>query len=248
LSATLGSIVVAVLLPSAPMGAETRTWSVSGNLQVAELTDGVWVHISWGTLSDGTRFPSNGLIVRDGEELVLVDTAWGVEATEELLDWTETALGLPVTKAVITHFHDDRLGGSPILASRGIPFYSLPLTRRLAVDDEVPLPEALPDLKVGESFAVGALEVFYPGPGHAPDNLVIWVADARVIFGGCSVRAAQTSSLGNTADADLAHWPQAIRNIQTRYPTAVYVVPGHGIVGDRSLLAHTLSLFDERQP
>lgn len=247
-SASLGRLgrVTAALTLSAAFAAQAQTWVVSENLEVATVADGVWVHTSWGTLTDGSRFPSNGLIVRDHAGLTLVDTAWGIEPTDELLQWTESALGARITRALITHHHDDRLSGAPALAARGIPFYGVPLTRRLVVDAGMPLPESLGELRTGEAMETGVLEVFYPGPGHAADNLVVWVPSARVLFGGCAIRAAQTTALGNTADADLVHWPEAIRSIQARYPSVVHVVPGHGPVGDRSLLSHTLGLLEAR--
>ena len=43
----------------------------SRDLQVSELRPGVWIHTSWQVLADGTRFPSNGLIVREGDHLRL---------------------------------------------------------------------------------------------------------------------------------------------------------------------------------
>ena len=32
------------------------------------------------------------------------------------------------------------------------------------------------------------MEVFYPGPGHAPDNVVVWVGRERLLFGGCLLK------------------------------------------------------------
>jgi glyoxylase-like metal-dependent hydrolase (beta-lactamase superfamily II) len=215
------------------------------DLQVVALAPEVWLHTSWRPLPGGDRLPSNGLIVRDGGRVFLVDTAWGVPLTERLLAWIDRELRLPVGGAVITHFHDDRMGGTPVLAARGIPFVGLALTRTLGATAGVPVPAALPGLDTGAPVGVGPLEVFYPGPGHTRDNLVVWVAKARVLFGGCAVRPLSTSSLGNRADADVAAWPAAIRSMQARYGAAAIVVPSHGDPGDAGLLAHTLALFDK---
>jgi len=38
------------------------------------------------------RFPSNGFIVRDRDHLFLVDTAWSVPLTQELLGWIDDEL------------------------------------------------------------------------------------------------------------------------------------------------------------
>jgi glyoxylase-like metal-dependent hydrolase (beta-lactamase superfamily II) len=77
---------------------------------------------------------------------------------------------------------------------------------------------------------------------------VVWVPEAKVLFGGCAVREAATSSAGNTADADMASWPEAIRRVRARYPEAEVVVPGHGEPGDAELLDHTIELLETGPP
>ena len=240
------TLALAACRPPAPdtTPATPRSWTVSPDLQIAELRPGVWLHTSWQALSDGARFPSNGLIVREGDRLVLVDTAWGEDRTGELLEWIDSTLRLPVARALITHSHDDRLGGASWLVKRGIPFYAHPLTRQLAAEQGLPLPEALEGLtEAGGTARIGAAEVFYPGPAHARDNVVVWLPESGVLFGTCAVRAAGTTSLGNVADADVPAWPAAIRRTLERYGNAQVVVPGHGQPGGAELLRHTLTLF-----
>jgi glyoxylase-like metal-dependent hydrolase (beta-lactamase superfamily II) len=80
-------------------------------------------------------------------------------------------------------------------------------------------------------------------PGHAPDNIVVWFPDQRILFGGCLIKSASADGLGFTGDADLATWPEAVRRVAARYhPTLV--VPGHGplALGDAPL-RHTLDLL-----
>ena len=40
-----------------------------------------------------------------------------------------------------------------------------------------------------------SIEAFYPGPGHSPDNIVVWIPEARVLFGGCLVKSAGAKGL-----------------------------------------------------
>jgi glyoxylase-like metal-dependent hydrolase (beta-lactamase superfamily II) len=238
-------ILLAILALVMGIGnALAKEWQVSEQLTVTEIADGVWVHTSWHTFPSGVRFPGNGLLVRDGAELVLVDTGWGIEATEELLDWIETTLALPVRQAIITHFHEDSLGGAAALAERGIPFAGHPLTRALAAGRGVPLPQPLPLLNAGDAVVIGELEVYYPGPAHSLDNLFVWVPRAAVLFGTCAIRTPGIAGRGNVADADVEHWPEAVRRAMKRYPQVRIVVPGHGEPGDASLLAYTIELFE----
>lgn len=90
---------------------------------------------------------------------------------------------------------------------------------------------------------LGPLEIFYPGAAHAPDNVVVWIPAARVLFGGCAVRPGDSSSPGNTDDADIENWPTAIEKVLARYSMAEVVVPGHGAPGGPELLMHTIGIF-----
>lgn len=217
---------------------------VARNVEVTALAPGVWLHTSWYTYPGGARFPSNGLLVREGDQLLLIDTAWGEHLTEQLLDWVEVHLQMPVSKAIITHSHHDRIGGSAALERRGIQVLAHPLTRRFALEQGLPVPDTLEAIAgVGNVAVVGSVEVFFPGPGHTRDNIMVWLGEQEILFGGCAVRSASAQSLGNVAHADTVAWPQAIERALERYEAVKRVIPGHGPVGGRELLEHTRSLF-----
>jgi metallo-beta-lactamase class B VIM len=216
---------------------------VTPDLQVTEIAEGVWMHTSWRALADGTRFPSNGLLLRDGEALLLIDTAWGEEPTADLLQWIDATLRRRVSAAVATHFHDDRMGGAAVLAARRIPLHAHPLTRELAQgSEEVAFIEGL--RAPGSAVRFGPVELFYPGPAHTRDNIVVWLPRQRILFGGCAVRALSTRSAGNTTDADVAAWPRSIERVLRAYPSAKLVVPGHGEAGGPALLGHTIEVLE----
>ena len=65
-----------------------------GEVRLREIADGVWVHVATQEL-DGTVYPSNGLVVRDGDGLLLIDPAWGAENTAALLAAIEDQIRLP---------------------------------------------------------------------------------------------------------------------------------------------------------
>lgn len=214
-------------------------------VQVTPLQPGLWMHTSYNTF-DGVLYPSNGLIVKEGGHLVLLDSAWGAGATEELLTWINEEIDLPVARALSTHFHDDRTGGVEVLKAAGIEVWSHSMTRRLSAEEGNPVPpNALAGLRQPGSIAnFGSLEVLYPGAGHARDNVMVWLPEQKLLYGGCAVRELATDHLGNTADADLDHWPKAIRHAQARYPDAETVIPGHGEPGGPELLEHMHELFE----
>jgi hypothetical protein len=55
----------------------------------------------------------------------------------------------------------------------------------------------------------------------------------------------EAKDLGFTGDADLAHWPEAVRRVAARYQTRHYpIVPGHGAVDTTSgVFQHTIDLL-----
>jgi len=238
------ALIVGCQTPHQATGGEPAARSLP-TLQMQRLATGVWMHTSYNTF-DGVVYPSNGLIVREGDHLVLLDSAWGADATEELLAWIDEEIGLPVDRALSTHFHDDRTGGVAVLEAAGIDVWSHPMTQRLSAEEGNPVPpNALPGIEEpGATTRFGIVEVLYPGGGHARDNIMVWLPEQKILYGGCAVRELATDSLGNTADADLASWPKAIRRAQTHCPDARLVIPGHGKPGGPQLLEHMHELFE----
>ena len=218
----------------------------AADLSLRLLKPGLWIHTSHHTFTDGTRYPSNGLVVREDDGLVLIDPAWGAAATTELLSLIKHDIGLPIKRAYATHFHGDRTAGVDILAAAGIDVFTHPLTQKLSRENGNPVPQnALMALdKPGASVVMGQVEVFFPGHGHAPDNIMLWLPEHRVLYGGCAIRELSTDSLGNTEDADLASWKNAVQRAQTRYPQVETVVPGHGDSAGPETLSHMLKLFE----
>ena len=217
-----------------------------GEVRLRPLRDGVWAYVVTREIRRDLVYPSNGLVVRDGDGLLLVDPAWGGATTAALLAAIDAEIGLPVRRSVSTHFHSDRVAGVDTLRAAGVETYGTPLTRRLAGAAGNEVPEfALDGLDVpGSAVQLGPVEVFYPGAGHAEDNLVVAVPGAGVLFGGCAVHEASRTTPGNVADADLAAWPVSLRRVQARYPEVEVVIPGHGLPGGPDLLDTSIALVE----
>lgn len=205
----------------------------------------VWVHTTNYALPGQSPISSNGLVVLDGEDVILVDGAWGELATVALLEAVKIETGKPVTKMVITHHHADKIAGVDAAERLGIQVFTHPDTPTLAARKGFAVPNtSVAGLKDPKSRTkAGAVEIAFPGAGHAPDNLVVYVPAVGVLYGGCAVRGAETQTLGNTEDADLTAWPETLRWVKAVYKDAKIVVPGHGKGGDISLPDHTLKLL-----
>jgi len=229
-------------VPPPPDPAPEGAIALRSDVFVERLAPGVWRHVSYRYFPGAIA--SNGLIVRGSGHVLVVDTAWNPEQTALILDWVEAEVGA-VDGLVVTHAHDDRIGGLAEFARRGIPTYALEQTARLAADGGRPridYVEASPFSL--EAFGLEG-ELFHPGAGHTIDNATVWLAESRTLVGGCLVRALDAVSMGNTAEADLEHWPATIAVLEQRYPQARLVLPGHGEPGGPELLAHTRELLGD---
>jgi glyoxylase-like metal-dependent hydrolase (beta-lactamase superfamily II) len=236
---------------------------IGDDLYVRELQDGVIV------VTHEFPWSSNSLVVEMADSsLVMVDTPYTPAATQVLLDWLNTRFGARSITAINTHFHVDRLGGNSALIAAGIPVYGSDLTAQLlaergeqsralllswlsgaenqrfyAAHQAIPYtaPDHLFELKAGLELQWGneIVQVVFPGAAHSPDNVVVYFPARKLLFGGCLILTG--SQIGNTADADLAAWPEAMRRIAS-FDLEV-LIPGHGDRFDPALIDHTLDLL-----
>ena len=215
----------------------------SSYVELYKVKNNIWVHTTYSDYN-GKRTASNGLVVDASDGLVLIDTPWNNEQTKELIKLTKSRFKKDFSLAIITHAHEDRIGGIDALLEKNIDVRSTSLTAQLAekagYSKPVPLLDSEPNIKVG---AV-AVEVFYPGEGHSPDNIVVWIPQYKVLFGGCLIKALDSKGLGGTTDANADQWPSSVKKVLARYSDAEVVIPGHGKWGGIELVEHTLELMN----
>ena len=212
-------------------------------VKITPLTSDIYVHTSYKMLG-GVPFPSNGLIVNTSEGVVLIDTGWGDKPTKEILNWIRKNLKQPVVYCLLTHSHDDRLGGIRTMQKKNIRVLSTRPTATKAIKTGFPSPEGI--LPADTTFKIGntRIRTYYPGPGHSHENITVWFPEEKVLFGGCLVKSTQATDLGNVADANLAQWPLAIRRLESMFSDMEYVIPGHQSWNSTHALQHTLDLLN----
>ena len=234
--------------PEAPGRTEPPAPTEVPGIAIAPLAENVWLHTSYHELPGIGPFPSHGLLVKAGGTLYLIDTAWSETQTRELLALAEKQLSMRVEVAVVTHAHGDKMGGMGALHAAGVITHAHPLSNRDApTRDLQPARHDLALVDASVRFADGAIEVFYPGPGHTRDNIVVYLPQVGVLHGGCLIRPGASRSLGNTADADIGHWDTAALALAARYPEVQVVVPSHGPPGGPELLQHTATLVERHR-
>lgn len=217
---------------------------ISNDLELRKISENVYIHISYHDLQSYKHVAANGLVYLHGGESYIIDTPWTDELTRVLLDWIQDSLKAEIKGVIPTHWHNDCMGGLREVKNSGINSYALELTRDIARSKNLPEPavgfrDSLV-LKLGMSDIV----CYYVGAGHTVDNIVVWLSEEKVLFGGCMVKALNQNNLGFTGDADVQEWPNSLRNLLSKFPDCKIVVPGHGAYGNLSLVHHTLKLLE----
>lgn len=204
------------------------------DLKIEKIKEGIYVHTSYVEYKEFGLVEKKGLVVLDNRKAYLIDTPVSAGDTEKLVNWF-VGQGFTISGSVSTHFHDDSTAGIAWLNSKSIPTYASTLTNEfLNKGGKVQATHSFD----GVSFWLvkNKIEVFYPGPGHTQDNVVVWIPDKKILFGGCFVKP---DGLGNLGDANLEAWPESARKLMARYGKAKLVVPSHSEIGDASLLKLT---------
>jgi metallo-beta-lactamase class B len=217
-------------------------------VEISPYLDGVWLHTTWRTYQ-GTLIPSHGLIIEEPGKLWLIDSAWGDARTLELLTQIEQKFGRAPDALLITHSHEDRASGLDHIAGRGIPVWASTHTvERLPKETQALITHTIDDPERPQPLADSNLTIYWPGPGHTFDNIVVWEPRQKLIFGGCLIRPGQSTSLGNTADAHIEEWGQSVKHILDTFPDVAHVVPAHGKPGGAEVLTHTVTLTQAHAP
>jgi glyoxylase-like metal-dependent hydrolase (beta-lactamase superfamily II) len=169
---------------------------------------------------------SNNYFVGDpGEEMVLIDTGDQQQKwTQSILGYYET-LGRPRVSAIlITHSHNDHIGGlDRVYDVLQAPVRCHPkLTKRLQAmvgkDVVVPL-RSREVLSIGKAVTLRALFT----PGHEVDHVCFFLKEDRALFTGDCILGASSSTV-----RDLSSYMKSLQ-LLTRY-THDTIYPGHGPV------------------
>lgn len=215
---------------------------VTDSITLTQVSPHTWVHTSLADIGSFGSVYSNGLVVISKGEALLLDTPVTDAQTESLVRFISDSMRAEVTQFMPNHWHDDCMGGLGYLQSQGIVSYANRMTVAEAEKHGLPVPDH--GFAKSLTLKVGDIKVVcrYEGGGHTPDNTVAWIPSEKVLFGGCLVKDAKATWIGNTSDADMAAWPGTMKRVCKRYKKASFVVPGHGPWGGTELLTHTLEL------
>lgn len=213
-----------------PIRVAPRVWYFQGEAGVASAAN--------------RGFMSNaGFVVTDAG--VVVFDALGTPALgEAMLDAIRRVTPQPVKRVIVSHYHADHVyglqafkaAGAEVWAHRRASAYpgSQEAGARLAqrrealapwVDARTVIVPADRWLDGDEAFTLGgvAFEIIAAGPGHTPEDLMLFVRGDDVLFAGDLFFSGRLPFVGN---ADSKGWLAALDRMLALKPEVV--VPGHG--------------------
>lgn len=233
-----------VLLFSCTVAFAQTNIPISKDLEVVGITPNVLMHISHMQTESFGKVPCNGLIYIAGKEAVFMDTPHDNKLSKKLLDWfVATYPGVSIKGVIIEHFHADCLGGLKEFHDRGIKSYAN--TRTIALAEKAGYTVPFNGFGDEMKMKIGGrrIQSRYFGAAHTADNIITWLPDEGVLFGGCMIKATGAGK-GNLEDANVQEWPNTVAKIKNELGSrAKIVVPGHGDTGGEELLDYTIKLF-----
>lgn len=214
----------------------------SDDLIIKQLTPNTYQHISFLQTETFGNVPCNGMIVINNNESIVVDTPVNDKTSYELINWISKDKNAKIIAVVPTHFHDDCLGGLTAFEKSNIPSYANTKTIELAKANAMNIPQN--GFNDTMTLPIGSIKIdlTFFGEGHTRDNIVAYIENDEVLFGGCLVKELNAGK-GYLGDANVNEWSKTIEKISDYYPNLQLVIPGHGNVGNKELLNFTVQLF-----
>ncbi len=213
-------------------------------LKIKKINNHIFQHISFIQTNEYGKVACNGMVYLNKDEAIIFDTPVNDSASKQLIDWVTKTNHKKIKALVITHFHNDCLGGIQEFHKKNIPSYANELTIKLAKKDSVELPQN--SFKNRIQFEIGgkiATTEFF-GEGHTSDNVIGYIPKEKALFGGCLVKSVNAGK-GYLGDANVLEWSNTIATIKKTYPDLEIVIPGHGKNGGIELLDYTANLFKQ---
>ena len=218
--------------------------SKNSPLQISHLTGDFYVYKTFHDYK-GTLISANAMYLVTDKGVVLFDAPWDQTQFQPLLDTIRARHNKDVIMCFATHSHEDRAGGLGFYEQKGIKTYTIKATDQILKEkNEKRAKFVIPN---DTTFTVGqhSFEVYYPGKGHAPDNIIVWFNKEKILYGGCFIKSTEATDLGYLGDADVKDWEKSIKKVQTKFKNPKYIITGHDDWKDLNSLNHTLKLVKE---
>lgn len=216
------AFICALLISGATSAQDTSRFRIT----TAHLTGNLYVYTSYGEFKN-VVYPTNGVYVVTKNGVVVMDTPWSVDQTQQLVNAIMKKHHRKIIYCIVTHFHEDRTAGLDLFKKLGVKTYSS--TATLEMCKAKGEKQAQYVFTKDTTFNIGGVKIqtYYPGEGHTKDNIVAWFPATKVLYGGCFIKSSEAKSIGYTADGNVKEWPASVERVKQQFPNPAYVIPGH---------------------
>ncbi|HWJ26592.1 MAG TPA: BlaB/IND/MUS family subclass B1 metallo-beta-lactamase [Flavisolibacter sp.] len=221
--------------------ANTFGQATENKLKISHLTGDFYIYTTYNVFN-GNQVPANGMYLLTDQGAVLFDTPWDITQFQPLLDSIKAKHQQHVVLCISTHFHEDRTGGLEYYKQQGIKTYTTRQTDELSNKRGMKRAEFLMNKDTMFNIGQYSFQTYYPGKGHAPDNIVIWFPKEKILYGGCLIKSVEDNNMGNLSDASVKDYPTTIKNVQRKCKNPQYIITGHNDWTDIRSLEHTLQM------
>lgn len=236
------TIIILFCLFSGPIFAvdEGELIEICDALQLVKISDNAYVHISY--MPENKSVSCNGMILVDKGKAFLFDTPPSDSVTEILVAYIKNEMKLHIEGFVCNDWHRDSMLGLGTVLKAGIPTYANEMTREIAKEKKLPVPET--GFRDSLALRLGNKEIlcYYFGPAHTMDNIVVWIPSEKVLFANCMVKEMKAGNLGFTDEGDVKAYASTLLKVREKFPDVLWVIPGHGDYGGPELIDHTLKM------
>ncbi len=205
-------------------------------------------------------FTANAGFVITGEGVVVFDALGTPSLGAAMVDKIRELTELPITHVVISHYHADHVYGlqafreltkAKVIAQEKSTLYinSPDAGQRLEqrkqalspwVDDNTTV--IPPDVTFEDEMALDSgnyrFRIVHAGPAHSPDDSLMMVEPAGVLFSGDIIQNERVPFLAS-AEVDTENWMRAIGKVRELNPRIL--IPGHGKASENAMAALTFT-------
>jgi glyoxylase-like metal-dependent hydrolase (beta-lactamase superfamily II) len=167
---------------------------------------------------------TNTYLIGTGKRRILLDTGQGMDSYLPVLDAALEQAGCEgIQEIVLTHGHEDHIGGARSIVER---YGALKVSKRpwVGVDEQ----HEVAITPIGEGSVVrteGATLRAIHAPGHAEDHLCFVLEEEGAIFSGDNVLGVGTTVIPSEG-GDLVQYLNSLDRLLAQNPAAIY--PAHG--------------------
>ena len=218
--------------------------AANSKLAIAHLTGDFYIYTTYNTYKE-YQVPANGMYLLTEKGAVMFDTPWDTTQFQPLLDSIKEKHNKEVIMCFATHWHSDKTAGLEYYRQLGIKTYTTSLTDELSKQNNKKRAEFL--MTSDTVFTIGAysFQTYFPGEGHTKDNIVIWFAQQKILYGGCLIKGVDTEDLGFVDDGNTQAYAATLKKVQRKFRKPAYIIIAHSDWNDTHSLKHSLKMAKE---